>query len=95
MDNTDYQGYIYRERAELVAFASKLYPSRLWLDPDDYEWPVVYIVTPAGQLSWHISRADLDLFAHLGWNGQANTPWDGHSTATATLGPAVPTEGAE
>lgn len=73
----------YRERARLVAHLASLFPAVLhYSDPDEPDWPVIYITTPAGQLSWHLARADLDLFEHVPWNpAAAPSPWDGHSTA--------------
>ena len=42
---------IYRERAHLVALAASLYPSvRAYSDPNEPEWSVVYVDSPAGQL---------------------------------------------
>lgn len=38
------------------------------LDPDEPDWPVVYIELPTGQVSWHLPC----------WNGE----WDGHNGAT-------------
>lgn len=35
-------------------------------DPDEDDYPVVYIELPTGQVSWHMPE-------HI-------TPWDGHST---------------
>ena len=70
---------IYRERAHLTSFLSKKYPSLLsYSDPDEPDWPVLYVLTPEGQLSWHISPDDLDLFQHL--QTRERFQWDGHST---------------
>lgn len=70
---------VYRERAHLVALMAACWPSVISTagDPD---WPVIYIKTPAGQLSWHIARPDLDRFRHVRVTSDAIT-WDGHSTA--------------
>jgi hypothetical protein len=75
-------GKVYRERNRLVAALSRLYPSHLYLDPSIYKpnrhlWPVVTIQTPAGQITWHLSAKDVDLFTHLQY-GEVN--WDGHDT---------------
>lgn len=76
---------VYRERAHLVAHlaARPDYPSVLsYSDPDEPEWPVLTVHTPAGQLTWHIAPADLDLFAHVPVVA-ADDPlarWDGHTT---------------
>jgi len=36
------------------------------IDPEEPEWPVVYIELPTGQVSWHMP--------------QHARPWDGHTT---------------
>lgn len=71
---------VYRERAHLVAALAARWPAvRTPMDADGYS--VVYIDSPAGQLSWHIHQADIGLFRHVALTG---TPpeqlWDGHST---------------
>lgn len=38
------------------------------LDPEEPEWPVVYIELPTGQVSWHVP--------------QHGRPWDRHSKRT-------------
>lgn len=69
---------VYRERAHLVAHLAAVYPSRLGTDPAEPDWPVLYVDTPEGQLSWHIAPSDLELFAHVPRDDGA--VWDGHST---------------
>ena len=71
---------VYRERAHLVAHLAALYPSVLvyGADPNEPEWPVIYVTLPTGQASWHLSPDDLDLFHHVPTGTQA---WDGHDTA--------------
>jgi hypothetical protein len=72
----------YRERARLVAYLAARYPSFVVTNPDDGEWPIIYITTPQGQLSWHLARADLDLFSHVRsepWEVEW-AAWDGHTT---------------
>lgn len=71
--------FVYRERARLVAFLAAVFPSVTGIDDAEPDWPVVYVKTPEGQLSWHLSRDDLDLFPHVPRAG--NVTWDGHSTA--------------
>ncbi|MFJ1865516.1 hypothetical protein ACIOD1_12875 [Streptomyces sp. NPDC088097] len=69
----------YRERAQLVAHLASLYPSTIGLtDPDAPDWPVVTINTPTGQMTWHISTIDLDLFEHV--ERSLGPVWDGHTT---------------
>lgn len=74
---------VYRERAQLVAFVASLFPSVIaYSDPDEPNWPVIYITSPAGQMSWHLHKDDLELFAHVPM-AQADDPhaqWDGHSS---------------
>lgn len=74
---------IYRERAHLVAHLAARHPAVLaYSDPAEPEWPVVTIDTPAGQLTWHISPEDADLFGHVPVV-PADDPlaqWDGHTT---------------
>lgn len=75
---------IYRERAFLIAHLAALYPSTLVhsADPDAPDWPVIFVDTPRGQLSWHLSPDDLDLFAHVPvLKGHQAPKWDGHTTA--------------
>jgi uncharacterized protein (DUF433 family) len=74
---------VYRERARLVAVLASLFPS-VWAysDPAAPEWPVVYVHTPKGQCSWHLSQDDLDLFGHVPQvpADDARARWNGHST---------------
>ncbi len=70
---------VYRERAHLVAHLAAIYPSVIGhVDPDEPEWAVVYIKTTEGQMSWHISPSDMDLFEHVPRGGAIT--WDRHST---------------
>lgn len=70
---------IYRERAHLVSHLASLYPSTIgYTDPSEPDWAVVSIITEAGQLTWHISPDDMDLFRHVSWD--STVEWDGHST---------------
>jgi hypothetical protein len=70
---------IYRERAHLVAHLARTHEAHWSVDPDEPDWPVICVHTPAGQLAWHIAASDLDLFPP----GLPTRPsdWDGHSTA--------------
>lgn len=70
---------VYRERAHLVAHLAALYPSVIgYNDPSEPGWLVVYVKTAKGQMSWHISESDADLFGHVTFGNL--TTWDGHST---------------
>jgi hypothetical protein len=74
---------VYRERARLVALVAALYPSvRAYADPHEPEWSVVYVDSPAGQLSWHIAERDVDLFEHVEFvpPNHSRAQWDGHDT---------------
>lgn len=73
---------VYRERARLIAYLARVYPSVLHLHRVGGEdWPVIYIDTPRGQLSWHLSASDLDLFPDTPWLAARHSPpWDGHTT---------------
>lgn len=70
---------VYRERAHLVAFLTTVYPSvGAYNDPVEPEFCIVYVETPAGQMSWHICPDDMDLFEGLPLVD--SHVWDGHST---------------
>ncbi|WP_160051269.1 hypothetical protein [Nocardiopsis sp. FR26] len=74
---------VYRERARLAAYVAARHPSRLaYNDPDEPDWPVLYVDTPAGQLTWHLNPADLDLVAHVPIVAPDDPAarWDGHTT---------------
>ena len=70
---------VYTERAELLAWLTKIYPSYM-ADDKNLEGfgKLVVINSPKGQLSWHISKNDLHLFDHLEINSLH--VWDGHNT---------------
>jgi hypothetical protein len=78
MSETDPTEALYRERAHLVAHLAASYPSVIAPDPEEPDWPVVYVALPAGQVSWHIAQRDMDLFRHVP-SGDAR--WDGHDVA--------------
>lgn len=74
----------YTERNRLVAFLTRLYPSWIGLlvasdSTWENEWrTIIYIATPAGQMSWHVHDDDLHLFTHL--SVDLDRKWDGHTT---------------
>ena len=74
----------YRERNCLVRFLTSLYPSYMGKHVgDDWEddWRnVVFIQTPAGQMSWHIHDTEVAAFAGLPTAEGAGVGWDGHTT---------------
>ncbi|RSN12827.1 hypothetical protein DMB42_11660 [Nonomuraea sp. WAC 01424] len=78
---------VYSERARLIAYLAVEYDSVIaYNDPNEPDWPVIYIDTPRGQLSWHLSPDDLHLFPHVPVAGR-HVPidrapqWDGHTTS--------------
>jgi hypothetical protein len=74
---------VYRERASLVAYLAACNPSVIvpGADPEASGWPVLYVNTVCGQMSWHISPDDLDLFGHVPIHKDGQPPtWDGHTT---------------
>ena len=70
---------IYEARARLTALLAAIYPSYFGSDPGEPDWPVLYIETDAGQLSWHINKKDMHLFEHV-VIVEDGPSWDGHST---------------
>ncbi|MGI8313445.1 hypothetical protein [Saccharopolyspora hattusasensis] len=51
---------LYRERAHLLAALTGLWPSVIsYNDPNEPEMPMLYIASPAGQLSYHLHPDDL------------------------------------
>lgn len=68
---------VYRERHHLIAHLAAIYPSVMvpGSDPDEPDWPVLYMTLPSGQVSWHIAPADMDLFGHV---PAGKAEWDGH-----------------
>jgi hypothetical protein len=67
---------LYRERAQLVAALSKVFPAGY--TAEDRNWPIVFIQLPTGQASWHIASRDMYLFDHLRYD--ESWKWDGHTT---------------
>jgi hypothetical protein len=68
----------YRERAHLVAHLAACHPSVMLTDNTEPDWPIVFVSTSAGQMSWHIAKADLELFGHV--PATTEPTWDGHTT---------------
>ncbi|MFE4527132.1 hypothetical protein ACFRMO_08030 [Streptomyces anulatus] len=72
---------VYTERAHLLAVVVALFGGVLsYTDPLTPGWPVLYVESPAGQLSWHIHPDDVWLFDQV--PVVDDYPWDRHSTAT-------------
>lgn len=79
--DTEQTRALYRERAHLVAALAARYTSRLASnDENEPELAVLYVQTPAGQISWHIHPDDLDLFTRVPRveRQDALVTWDGH-----------------
>jgi hypothetical protein len=76
---------VYADRAALAAVLATRYPATLCAnDPDEPDRQVLYIQTPAGQVSYHIDPADEHWFTHLpsAFPGGPDEPaWDGHTRA--------------
>lgn len=75
---------LYVERAHILALLALNYYSYLaYSDISNPEWPVLTMETPQGQLSWHVTPDQLDLFRHVKWvnNEGAAAAYDGHSSA--------------
>ncbi len=69
----------YTQRAHLLAFLSRCYPSYLCQTAERGKtvnmFPLVLTVeAPCGQMTWHIDRNHLDLFSHLELE---RNNWDG------------------
>jgi hypothetical protein len=78
-------GLVYRDRARVVAYLAALFPSVIaYNDEQVPDWPVIYVDTPQGQLSWHLATSDLDLFEHVellpSGTEDHRAVWDGHSS---------------
>ena len=72
---------VYRERDQLVAALSKLFPAH-FANHDDADWEdewrnIVCIHLPTGQVTWHIHVSEVPLFGHL---TIGSNHWDGHDT---------------
>lgn len=88
----------YRERNQLVALLSTLFPSgkaKTAIEGWDEAWHgCVYIDFPWGQASWHYHSDDDWMFAHL---PPYNKDWDGHTTEAkyAAIATAIRARGNE
>ena len=74
---------VYSERNRLAAAFARMafaagFKAGKGVDPDETKWPVVYVDTPNGQVSWHIAEADQGVLEGL---PQYNGEWDGKFTA--------------
>lgn len=87
MDEASEKDAIYKERNACVLFIAKLLKAQgyaVWLrgDPLD-EWQIILMDSPAGQLSWHITRDEAVVFSRIARyeNHDSTRRWDGHTTA--------------
>ncbi|MFD9815160.1 hypothetical protein [Streptomyces sp. NPDC059080] len=72
---------LYRERAYLLGGYVAMFGGVLsHSDPTMPDWPVLYIESPKGQLSWHMRPGDRDIFEGLKVPTVDGYPWDGHGT---------------
>lgn len=68
----------YQERNRIVAALSKLFPSYWYADPKATGWPVIAVMLPTGQATWHVPSSDFNRwFTHL---KERLCDWDGHDT---------------
>lgn len=83
--DTDQVRALYRERVHLLAVLAALYPSVL-LDtaPDLPEYALLVVHAPAGRMTWHIARRDVDLLRPVTERADPGHPlarWDGTDKA--------------
>ncbi|GGS98800.1 hypothetical protein GCM10010156_66150 [Planobispora rosea] len=73
---------VYAERAALIAYLAGQHPAVIVEnDLSAPDMALIYLDTPAGQLSWHLHPHDLHLFDHVARvTAPAGPVWDGHST---------------
>ena len=72
----------YFDRNQLVLAFARLAQAQGWrvgvgTDPGEPDWPVLYVDAPAGQVSWHLPKAEIDIATWPRYPGQ----WDGHDVA--------------
>jgi len=70
---------VYADRNRVVQLAAMLaeklgYRVGLRVDPDEPDWPVLFLDLPTGQISWHLSPGD----AYPVWDLYEGE-WDGHT----------------
>ena len=72
---------VYSERNRLAAAFARMalaagFKAGKGVDPDETKWPVVYVETPNGQVSWHIASRDADILKGLpDYEGQWDKTW--------------------
>lgn len=72
----------YRERNELAVAIAHNFEVGSWksVDPNEPDWPVLYLELPCGQVSYHFSPRDAHLLDDIR-EGTRYEAWDGHSQA--------------
>lgn len=71
----------YYDRNQAVMAFARLAEAQGWTvgiaeDPDAPQWPVLYVDTPEGQVSWHLPKDGI-----TGKFDRYKGEWDGHTTA--------------
>lgn len=69
----------YLDRNQLAQAFARLALEQGWttglsIDPDEPDWPVLYVDTPAGQISWHLPKHEI-----IGEWPRYQGKWDGHT----------------
>ena len=49
----------------------------LSIDPENPDWPILYLDSPEGQISWHLPAAEVEPSEWPVYQGE----WDGHTLA--------------
>ena len=76
---------VYAERNQAAMLAAAIawdygFPVGLRVDPDEPDWPVLYIELPSGigQVSWHLTKVEAEQIAGC---PEYDKPWDEHTSA--------------
>jgi len=75
-------GKVYGDRNHVAILAAELakragYEVAIGTDPEEPDWPVLYIMLPTGQVSWHMKDKDLQGLTHR--FPRRDIVWDGHT----------------
>lgn len=70
----------YFDRNQAVMAFARLAMEKKWktgirVDPEEPDWPILYVKTPQGQVSWHLPVSEIDLNEWPVFGEE----WDGHS----------------
>ena len=79
MANQSKPNEAYYDRNQAALAFAKLAKEKGWnvgigVDPDEPDWPVLYVDTPEGQVSWHLPKEEVI----SDWP-KYEKEWDGHS----------------